>query len=254
MNFEKIPVNQPSGEDKEKKEEKSEAKNGLSRRDFIKKGFLGALAVGIGSKIPDAVEKFAEPTEENMDEGEDKLEREKAEVEKIIEYHLNRLLIDKIDKSKENIKKFTDFTRETESSSNPMALNKTTSAAGSFQFVTDSVLPAINRMKKTKEFPEWAKELENDYKKIETLTKKEKDEKHKEFITSLSDEQQTALFLSDILEKRVEKSGYGDELIKKIIDGDIEAMKELYYKGHHTLTGTDEENKSTIDRVNKIFK
>jgi len=142
-----------------------------------------------------------------------------------------------------NLTSFIDKVIEIESSGNPKALNKTTSASGAFQFVKDSVAPALNRLARLGDMPKWAKDLQTKYKK--GVTRKE----HQELITNLSIEQQTELFLADITQKIVgSKKGLGDALMKRILSGDVEAMKELYAKGHHTKP-----DKKTLEVMEKVF-
>ena len=75
--------------------------------------------------------------------------------------------------------------------------------------------------------------------------------KHKD-ASRLSPEQQTLLFLGDILDKKIDKTtGVGDAYIKRILSGDERGMIEAYYKMHHTNKGKlTEQNK---ERIRSIF-
>lgn len=141
-----------------------------------------------------------------------------------------------------NIIKFADIVADIESNKDTTAKNKITSATGAFQYVKDSVLPALNRMERYEELPDWASGLKEKYSK--GVTKEE----HQKLISDLTYEQQRDMFLADIAEKTVVKPGYGDTLLKGIALGNTEAMKDLYYKGHHT-----DPDEPTIKRVNKFF-
>ena len=138
---------------------------------------------------------------------------------------------------------FSDKVAEIESNSNTKAKNKNTTATGAFQFVKGSVLPALNRMARFGDLEPWAEKLRNEY-----LEGNITDEQHRKLISDLSYGQQESMFLADIFEKTIDRPGYGDYLLRKVTQGDVEAMKELYYKGHHT--NPDE---ATINRTNQIF-
>lgn len=159
--------------------------------------------------------------------------------ESVVDYHVNRLGFG--EEAKVKLNELADSVALIESEGNPQAMNESTSASGAFQFVKDSVMPALNRMQDaTGSLPEWAEGLRMAYER--GLTK----EQHQKLMTSLSYEQQKELFLADILEKTIDnKPGYGDKLLKKFILNDSpEAVKELYYKGHHTAP-----DEATIARV-----
>ena len=162
----------------------------------------------------------------------------------IADYHLERLGA-KTPEAKANLSTFTKRVFEMESSSNPQALNKITSAAGGFQFVKDSVLPAITRIERASgSLPPWAKALKNIYDR--GLSK----DQHRKLMTDLPLEQQAELFLGDIMEKTIDKTpGLGDNLMKGILSGDTDAMKELYFRGHHT-----EPDEATRERAMEVFK
>ena len=153
--------------------------------------------------------------------------------------------VERLNLPKESYNTFIDFADKVasiESDRKTNAKNKTTSASGAFQFVKGSVMPALNRMSRFGELPDWASELKEAYEK--GVDKKQ----HQKLITGLSYAQQRDMFLADITEKTVKKSGYGDLLLKKIAQGDISAAKELYYMGHHT-----DPDDATKKRTNKFF-
>lgn len=146
------------------------------------------------------------------------------------------------EESESKLIQFADTVAEIESNRNPKAKNKTTTATGAFQFVRGSVVPALNRMARFGDLPDWGVSLLEKYKKGVTP------EEHRELISSLPYEKQRDMFLADISEKKVEKSGLGDTLIKGIALGSIDAMRDLYLKGHHTAP-----DEPTLKRVYKYF-
>lgn len=153
--------------------------------------------------------------------------------------------VERLNLPKESYNTFIDFADKVasiESDRKTNAKNKSTSASGAFQFVKDSVMPALNRMSRFGELPDWASKLKEAYEK--GVDKKQ----HQKLITGLSYAQQRDMFLADITEKTVKESGYGDSLLKKIAQGDISAAKELYYMGHHT-----DPDDATKERTNKFF-
>jgi hypothetical protein len=123
-----------------------------------------------------------------------------------------------------NLEKFAELTRNTESSNNykaeniPVGKKKKTSAKGAYQFLDGSIVPAINRLERLIGKQPWMADL-----------KKSKN------IFSLTDKQQDLLFFGDMFEKTVDKTkGFGDNLLKKIVKGDRNAMLQMYEKAHHT--------------------
>lgn len=66
MKFEGPPQNIPDNNDDDEKQQKENDK--MSRRDFIKKGLFGALAVGVASKIPNELENFTKDSENKTDD------------------------------------------------------------------------------------------------------------------------------------------------------------------------------------------
>ena len=123
-----------------------------------------------------------------------------------------------------NLEKFAELTRNTESSNKYKAVNipvdgeEATTAKGAYQFVDDSIVPALNRLKRLIGEQPWMTEL-----------RKSND------IFSLTNKQQDLLFFGDMFEKTVsETPGLGDKLLKKIMKGDKNAMLQMYKKAHHT--------------------
>lgn len=155
---------------------------------------------------------------------------DRIESEPIVNYHVKRLGYtgENIKKAKEALYDYADWVAMIESNGNTNAQNPRSSAAGAFQFIREARAPAINRVKKAN--PRWSSGADED-------------------ITKWSYDKQRALALGDLLEKTIEKTpGKGDELFKRIIDGDKEAWKEMYYKGHHTAPDA-----ATKRRVEKIL-
>lgn len=159
---------------------------------------------------------------------------------KLIKGISSRLGLDR--KGEDNLIKFADTVAQIESNKDTKAKNNTTTATGAFQFVKGSVLPAINRMERFGELPDWAKSFKEVYSSDVT------DDLHRDMMSSLPYEQQRDMFLADISQKTIGKPGYGDTLIKGAALGNSNAMKELYYKGHHTAP-----DKATIARTEKFF-
>lgn len=161
----------------------------------------------------------------------------------ILDLHLERLGMNS-EESKEALKNFAELVYAIESDKNPKAINKETSASGGFQFTRSAIRTALSRMEDVTEgeMPAWARDLKNVY-DTEDISK----DRHRQIITSLPYEFQRSLFFADILEKTIEYPGYGDELIGRIINGDTEAMKEMYYKGHHTKP--DDNTRKRVERI-----
>tara|TARA_R100000781_G_scaffold110713_1_gene76371 strand:- start:145 stop:603 length:459 start_codon:yes stop_codon:yes gene_type:complete len=137
---------------------------------------------------------------------------------------LNRLKVVDIDKSSDYIYKWSRMVREIESDNNPMAAAATTSAKGVYQFTDASVNTAKNRMYNMGFFKEEIREISNN--------------PHK-----WTDEQADCMFLANMFAQRG-----SDKLLRKVAYGDLEAMKEAYYKFHHT-----DPDKATIKRVDKLM-
>lgn len=103
--------------------------------------------------------------------------------------------------------------------------NPTTSAEGLYQFVDGSIEPAINRVCRTIPREQWMTDVI----------------RHKD-MDRLSRDQQTLMFIADILEKKG-----SDKYTKKIMEGNKEAMLNAYLVLHHT--NPDQETKRRAERI-----
>jgi hypothetical protein len=104
--------------------------------------------------------------------------------------------------------------------------NPHSSAKGLYQFVAGSVGPAVNRLRRNWKEEPWMSEVVQ----------------HKD-TGRLTWEQQTALFLADLLEKRG-----SDYLMKQVLLwGDANSMTQAYYVLHHT--NPDEPTKARARRI-----
>ena len=144
---------------------------------------------------------------------------------RFLKLQLQRLKVVDIKASCLYIYKWSRMIREIESDNNPEAAAKTTSAKGVYQFTADSVQTAKNRMFNMGFFKEDIREIPMN--------------PHK-----WTDEQADCIFLANMFAQRG-----SDKLLSKVAYGDLEAMKEAYYKFHHT-----DPDKATIKRVNKIME
>jgi len=148
---------------------------------------------------------------------------ENPEYNKLLNIHLDRLSIDSKETATQDLNELSDFILESESDGDFNAANPNSSARGGYQFIKGSVGPAINRLEKylgpMPRFDEVRKTGD---------------------VRSLSSEDQTLLFMADILEKKG-----SDELINKFLNADNRKDKqnaayEIYTVLHHT---TDKEGK-----------
>ena len=135
-----------------------------------------------------------------------------------------RLQSKKQDVFLENIYKWSRFVRHIESDNNHKASAGTTSAKGVYQFTDASVHTAKNRMNNM------GFEIE-DIREIDVNPH------------NWTDIQADCMFLANVFAQRG-----SDKYLKKIGDGDLEAMKQAYYKFHHT-----DPDEATIKRVDKIM-
>lgn len=129
--------------------------------------------------------------------------------------------------AKENLDKFTRFVGMVENDGKLVGNNPTSTAEGLYQFIEGSIEPAINRLKRHIGYQEWMKEVV-----------KTKD------VNKLTREQQTLMFLADLLEK-----GGSDRTMKKVMEGDLNAFKEAYKIFHHTNPDV-----ATLKRIDKLIK
>ena len=142
---------------------------------------------------------------------------ENPEYNKLLNIHLDRLGISGKEIATQDLNELSDFILETESDGNFNAANPNSSARGGYQFIKGSVGPAINRLEKylgpMPRFDEVRKTGD---------------------VRSLSSEDQTLLFMADILEKKG-----SDKLINKFLNADNRKDKqnaayEIYTVLHHT--------------------
>lgn len=155
------------------------------------------------------------------------------DMQKLINFHLDRLGIEDKESATFNLKNvFMPTVLEMESSGDYKAVNipqegkEATSAKGGFQFVAGSVVPALNRLERRIGKQDWGKELRQ----------------HKD-ASKLSPEQQQLLFMADMLEK-----DGSDQYMTKVMQGDKKGSMEAYYKLHHTAP-----DEATIRRANQVF-
>jgi len=142
------------------------------------------------------------------------------ELDYLLTKHLERLGVpeEQWPQAKKRLLKFSQDVLAIESDGDYQATNKKSSAKGGYQFLTDSIAPAANRLETYIGPQRW---LDN--------VRKTKDAR------TLTPEQQELLFFGDILEKTVKgKKGRGDKYLKGIIEGDNRAAFNLYSEGHHT--------------------
>ena len=123
-----------------------------------------------------------------------------------------------------NIYRWSRMVREIESDNNPKASAGTTSAKGVYQFTDGSVQTAKNRMFNMGFDKDYIRDIDNN--------------PH-----NWNDEQADCMFLANMFAQRG-----SDNLLTKIGEDDLSAMKEAYYKFHHTAP-----DKATIDRVEKLM-
>ena len=149
------------------------------------------------------------------------------EYNKLLNLHFNRLGIDGKEIATQNLNELASFILEAESDGNFNAANPDSSARGGYQFLKDSVDPAVVRLEKY----------------LGPLPRFDEVRKTGD-VRSLSPEDQTLLFMADILEKTavvkgVETPGYGDKLITTFLNADSKKDKqkaayEIYAVLHHT--------------------
>jgi hypothetical protein len=180
--------------------------------DEVEARGMDEVISGVSSEVPFPKEKLPVPEDFNKN----------LMFNKVIE----RLGVESKDQEEaiKNLEQFAELTRNTESSNNykaeniPVGKKKKTSAKGAYQFLDGSIVPAINRLEKLIGEEPWMTDL-----------------RKSNNIFSLTDKQQDLLFFGDMFEKTVDKTkGLGDNLLKKIVKGDKNAMFEMYQKAHHT--------------------
>tara|TARA_S200000501_G_scaffold277284_2_gene261109 strand:+ start:4407 stop:7010 length:2604 start_codon:yes stop_codon:yes gene_type:complete len=142
---------------------------------------------------------------------------ENPEYNKLLNLHLDRLGIDSKELATRNLNELSDFILEVESDGDFNAANPNSSARGGYQFIKGSVVPAVNRLEKY----------------LGPLPRFDEVRKTGD-VRSLSPEDQTLLFMADILEKKG-----SDKLINKFLNADNKKDKqnaayEIYTVLHHT--------------------
>ena len=154
-----------------------------------------------------------------------------------------------------NFNLFISFVSKLESD-NRNIYNKDGEAKGLFQFRDSSIVTAANR------FNNLGRKIDKNYQTPKWL---EETLEHKD-ATALSPDHQRALLIANYYmiaeNKRLNRSG-SDEWIKKIADGDVEAMKYFYKAYHHAdysktmVAGKAEynlnDNKALNDRVDEYL-
>ena len=145
------------------------------------------------------------------------------EYNKLLNIHLDRLGIDGKELATGDLNELSNFILEVESDGDFNAANPNSSARGGYQFIKGSVVPAVNRLEKY----------------LGPLPRFDEVRKTGD-VRSLSSEDQTLLFMADILEKKG-----SDKLINKFLTANNKKDKqnaayEIYTVLHHT---TDKEGR-----------
>lgn len=167
------------------------------------------------------------------------MKRDTDDLIDLISIHADRLGSSDPFTATQNILEFARVVGEIESDGRLDAINipqegkEQTSAKGLYQFVDNSVSPAVNRV--TTRIP-----------KRDWMDVKD--------VRDLSVEQQTTLFLGDLLEKTAmvdgkKVPGLGDKLMKGVMDGDVDSMIEAYEVLHHTAP-----DEATKERTHAKFQ
>ena len=158
--------------------------------------------------------------------------------------------------AREKLFKFVDATAQMESDGNYQAreLGGTTTAAGGYQYVKDSVKPSLNRVERFGPLSPEMQAMKRAYANPNISA-----QQHYEFMSNLPEDQQREMFIADIIDGRLmgdERGGEGDALLKRLVtsedpDEERAAARELYLRGHHrSVTGPDE---ATKKRMNKFY-
>jgi len=142
---------------------------------------------------------------------------ENPEYNKLLNLHFDRLGIDSKELATRDLNELSDFILEVESDGDFNAANPNSSARGGYQFIKGSVIPAVNRLEKY----------------LGPLPRFDEVKKTGD-VRSLSPEDQTLLFMADILEKKG-----SDKLINNFLNADNKKDKqnaayEIYTVLHHT--------------------
>jgi hypothetical protein len=156
--------------------------------------------------------------------------------------------------AREKLLKFVDATAQMESDGNYQAreLGGTTTAAGGYQYVKDSVKPSLNRVERFGPLSPEMQAMKRAYANPNISA-----QQHYEFMSNLPKDQQREMFIADIIDGRLmgdERGGEGDALLKRLVtsedpDEERAAARELYLRGHHrSVTGPDEATKKRMDK------
>lgn len=154
----------------------------------------------------------------------------------LVDAHADRLGVPR-DKALPNALAFAEKVGIMENDGKLQGQNKKSSAKGLYGFTDGTVQDAIERVNKYIPNQEWLNVL-----------------KSGASVNDLDKDQQTLLFLGNIMEKNAivdgkRVVGLGDEILKKVLtDGDTGAMQLAYELLHHTAF-----DKATTKRANKIF-
>ena len=133
-------------------------------------------------------------------------------IKRVVYKHADRLLLDR-EAALGNALGFAHIVGLAENNGKLVGKNPTSTAKGLYQFINGSVGPAVVRAARTVGMLKWMQEA------LE----------HRDF-NRLNWEQQTLLFLADVLEKKG-----GDRYMRPVLaTGSLEAMEQAYYKLHHT--------------------
>lgn len=146
-------------------------------------------------------------------------------IENLVASHSQRLGINPVT-AIDNALQFADIVGLIENEGKLTGKNPKSTAKGLYQFVDESAKDAADRL--VKYLPEdWVKEVQEGKRSVEELDW----------------EQQTLLFLGDILEKKG-----SDKHMVQVLQGDRKAMEDAYYTLHHTKP-----DRKTIARTNRIL-
>lgn len=133
------------------------------------------------------------------------------DIESLVVQHAARLSIDPC-VALDNALRFAKIVGALENDGKLQGSNKTSSAKGLYQFVDGSVVPALNRVERYVEC-DWIEECKE----------------HKD-ANRMTWNQQTLMFLGDMLEKRGSDKYMRDVLVSL----ETEAVRDAYYVLHHT--------------------
>jgi len=166
-------------------------------------------------EIQDRINRLENPDEKKKTELSSNYEN--PEYNKLLDLHLDRLGIDGKEIATQKLNELSSFILEVESDGDFNAANPNSSARGGYQFIKGSVIPAVNRLEKY----------------LGLLPRFDEVRKTGD-VRSLSPEDQTLLFMADILEKKG-----SDKLINNFLNADNKKDKqnaayEIYTVLHHT--------------------